>query len=255
VPRLRVLYQVCRDTNDVDDLLAHTEAARSTPGCEESECYRAFEHAENLCVIELWTDEWAYTAHWRELVQSGKAWDTILRSTADRTYGRNGTEFYWQQYYSNKDGVWTPPEDHERSSAVLWAGGGPVRIIGQATRGEIQETMPVLVAYSEETRREPGCLQFEHHGSIEPNAQNDSVNLELWTSQVIYDRHWALRRRSVAAGAVLASGGRSTERPERRFGGNGYEYYQCVYYTHLYDHWRPEDVDRWSESVRWRGWG
>lgn len=251
--RLRVLYQICREPGDHDDLLAHSAAARAEPGCEESECYRGFEHRENMAIIELWADEFAYSDHWRKLVQAGTAFDTILRSSGTRAYGRNGYEFYWQQYYATKDGVWTPPEDHERSSVVLWAGGAQVRIIGQATRGEIRETLPQLVAYSEETRREPGCLQFEHMQSIEENAEGDTVNLELWADQVIYDRHWALRRRSVAHGAVLASGGRSTERPERQFGNSGYEYYQCTRYAHLYDHWRPEDISRWSESVRWRG--
>jgi quinol monooxygenase YgiN len=255
MPRLRVLHQVCRRQGDDEDLLVHTAASRATPGCEEAECYRAFEKPEDVAVVELWTDEFAYSARWRELVDSGEAFKTILRSSPEmRSYGQDGTEFYWQQIYANKDGVWTPPEDHERTSAVLWAGGGTVRIIGKSTRGQIEETMSQLAAYSEETRREPGCLQFEHMHSIEPNAHGDSVNFELWTDQLIYDRHWALRRRSVAAGAVLATGGRG-ERPERQFGGNGYEYYQYSRYRHLYDHWRPEDVNRWSESVRWRGWG
>jgi quinol monooxygenase YgiN len=255
MPRLRVLYQLHRPLGDDEDLLAHTAGARATAGCEEAECYRAFERREDIALIELWSDEFAYTERWRGLVASGEAFNTILRSSAGRTYGNDGVEFYWQQIYANKDGVWTPPEDHERSSAILWAGGGPVRIIGKSTRGEIRETMAQLIAYSEETRREPGCLQFEHMQSIEPNAQGDTMNLELWTDQVMYDRHWALRRRCVAAGAVLASGGRQTDRPSRQLGGNGYEYYQYTRYSHLYDHWRPEAVERWSESVRWRGWG
>lgn len=251
---LRVLHLLCRRAGDDEDLLAHSAAARATSGCQEAEVYRAFERRENVALLELWSDEFAYGERWRKLVESGEAFRTVLRSSAERTYGPDGSEFYWQQIYAIKDGVWTPPEDHERSSAVMWASGAPVRIIGKGTRGQIRETMADLIAYSEETRREPGCLQFEHHQSIEPDAEGDSVNLELWTSQVIYDRHWALRRRSVAAGVALASGApRSAERPARRFGGNGYEYYQYVRYTHLYDHWRPEDVDRWSESVRWRG--
>ena len=252
--RLRVLHQLCREMSDDADLLAHTAAARATPGCEEAECYRGCEHRENVTLIELWSDEFVYSDHWRALVKSGEAFKTILRSSAQRTFGHDGSEFYWQQIYATtKDRVWTPPEDHERSSVVRWAGGGPVRIIGKSTRDHAPETLPPLVAYSEETRREPGCLQFEHFLSIEPGAEGDHVNLELWTNQVIYDRHFVLRGQSTAAGAVLASGGRNVERPPRTLGANGYEYYQCVRYTHLYDHWRPEDVDRWSETVRWRG--
>lgn len=251
--RLRVLYQLCRRPGDHEDLLAHTGAARSSPGCEESECYRGFEFSENVTIVELWSDEFAYSDHWRKLVEDGTPWNTILRSSAERSYAQNGCEFYWHQHYSTVQGVWIPPEDHERSSVLMWPGGAQVRIIGQSTRGQVQETLPQLVAYSEETRKEPGCLQFEHYQSIEPGAEGDTVNLELWTDQVIYDRHYSLRYKSMAAGAVRASGGRNMERPARALGANGFEFYQCVRFTHLYDHWRPEDVYRWSETVRWRG--
>ncbi len=248
--RLRVLYQLLREGDDVSDLLDHTAAARMQPGCDEAECYRGFEFPEHVAVVELWVDEFAYSGHWRDLLESGEAFDTILRSSppADQSVG----EFYRHQYHANKDGVWTPPEYAQESSVILWPGGAQVRIIGQNTRELSPDTLPQLVAWSEETRKEPGCLQFETLQSFEPEAEMDTLTLELWTDQIIYDRHWALRRRSVAAGAARASGGpRNVARPERRLGTNGFEFYQCGRFTHLYDHWHPENVACWSETVRW----
>src|ERR1044071_3383744 len=100
--RLRVVHHLCRAAGDDEDLLAHTAAARMAPGCEEAECYRAFERRENVAVLELWSDEFAYSERWRALVNSGEAFKTVLRSSAERSYGRNGSEFYWQQIYTIK---------------------------------------------------------------------------------------------------------------------------------------------------------
>jgi quinol monooxygenase YgiN len=248
---LRILHQLSRELGDDEDLLVYTAAARCGAGCQEAQCYRGFEHRQHVAVVELWSDEFAYSDYWRLLLESGEVFKTVLRSSAGRSDGRNGAEFYGHQPFSQKEGVWMPPAYQERSSVVLWAAGAAVRIIIQATRGGIPESLPPLIRWSQETMREPGCLQFESFQSIESGAGSDTLTLELWADQVIYDRHWALRRRSVAAGAALASGNPQPERPPRTFGTTAFEWYQQVLYSHLYDCWRPVDVERWSETVRW----
>ena len=123
-----------------------------------------------------------------------------------------------------------------------------MRIISQNSRTNPEATLPQLVAYSEETRKEPGCLQFEHFHSIE--FEPHTMNLELWTDQVTYDAHWRLRGRSRASGSPRASAGEG-ERPPRQQGTNGFEFYQQAPFQHLYNRWLPADVHHWSSSVRW----
>src|SRR5436309_533442 len=89
------------------------------------------------------------------------------------------------RYGGRPEGVGPPSNAVDRKSRLAWPGRAQVRIISQNTQGRIHETLPQLVAYSEETRKEPGCLQFEHFHSVE--FEPHTMNLELWTDQVIYD--------------------------------------------------------------------
>jgi quinol monooxygenase YgiN len=245
---LRVLYQLCRELTDDGDLRTHTEQARSEKGCLEAECYRGFEQSEHIAILELWEDEYAYSEHWTRQLEHDMAFSTILRSSGVRRSGEDGAEFYRHRYFQTSEGVWTPPEAIGRQSRIDWPGGGQVRIISQNSRARIEETLPQLVAYSEETRKEPGCLQFEHFHSVE--FEPHTMNLELWTDQVIYDAHWRLRQRSRASGASRASAGEGP-RPPRQQGTNGFEFYQRAAFTHLYNRWLPVDVREWSDSVLW----
>jgi quinol monooxygenase YgiN len=244
---MRVVYQLCREIGDDKDLIAHAHAARSAAGCLESQGYRGFEFPENIAIIELWEDEFAYSAHWARLLESEEAFTTVLRSPGTRHLGGDGFEFYPQQYFGNVEGTWTP-RGRDKVSAVRWAARLPVRIVGQHTRVITDEFVANLLAYVRETCREPGCFQFEHFRSIENDS--DTCTLELWADQIIYDKHWKLRRASQSAGARLASAG-EFERPPRLHGNDGYEYYQWVPYKHLYDHWAPEEYTQWSETVLW----
>ena len=124
-----------------------------------------------------------------------------------------------------------------------------MRIIGQHTRKIVEDTLPRLAGYSIETRREPGCIQFEHFHSIEFDP--DTLTLELWQDQVIYDLHWQLRAKTRITGATFGSAGGSSERPDRLQGTNGYEFYQQLPFQHLYDRWLPIEPSKWSESVTW----
>ncbi len=245
---LRVLYQLSREPGDHADLCDHTKRARGEPGCREAEVYRGFECSEDIAILELWDDEDAYSAHWERELEGDAAFGTLLRLSGTFGMGEHVTEFYTHQYFVTSQGVWTPSNAVERKSRIDWPGGAQVRIISQNTRGNIQESLPQLVAYSEETRKEPGCLQFEHFHSVE--FEPHTMNLELWTDQVIYDAHWRLRGRSRTSGATRASAGEG-ERPARVQGTNGFEFYQRTAFVHLYNRWLPRDVSQWSATVVW----
>lgn len=241
-----MLYLLRRQTGDHKDLEKLADATRGEEGCLEAECYRSLEFSENLAVVELWADEISYTAHWNRLLEGDSARESILRSEGADT----SAEFYRHQGYASQAlGPWTPPEWEGVRPAITWPAGGRVRIIGQTSRANVESSLPDLKAFSGETRREPGCIEFEQFQSVE--YTEDTMTLELWTDQVVYDFHWSLRGQSRRAGSVLASSG-TAERTDRIQGTNGFEFYQCAMFKHLYDRWRPVDVSQWSEQVIWR---
>src|SRR5437660_6907051 len=96
---LRVLYQLSREAGDHVDLCAHTKRARGEVGCREAEVYRGFESSEDVAILELWDDEYAYSEHWERELENDAVFGTLLRTSGQLGMGEHVTEFYAHQYF------------------------------------------------------------------------------------------------------------------------------------------------------------
>jgi quinol monooxygenase YgiN len=136
----------------------------------------------------------------------------------------------------------------------------PIRFIVQSNPGDADKRLPALARYAEESRREPGCIQFEDFRSMaEPQ---DLLHLELWQSAEAWDAHWFKLLQSDKQGAVapflelIENADPSltgVEAAPREFGANGIELYEQRFYAHSDGVWFPA-VDSGPQSVRWPAW-
>jgi quinol monooxygenase YgiN len=240
---LRVLHQLVRPVADDAQLIGAAQATRSEPGCLEAECYRNIEQPQQLAVVELWADQWSFSEYWsRRLLEEGQ--DAPLRSSEDAGYEHAATEFYAYALFHRPDRAWQPIESRENGK-IFWPASNGVRILSQAAASNLEEWIPWGLSNARETRREPGCLQFDHLQSIE--FPEHVLLLELWQPpQSIYDAHWQLRLKSNANALGIRR-----EPVPRRLGTAGIEFYRYQRFVHLYDRWLPAEVDRWSETILW----
>jgi quinol monooxygenase YgiN len=241
LPAIRALHQLVADDSQGAELVDYVQRVRKQPGCVEAECYRSVDDPRNAGIVELWRDQHAYGDYWTRVLDSPEQ-DVVLRAAAQPGPGRAGSEFYRHQYFY-RDRIWVPVDHRDRTQKVRWPASGSVRIIIQNSQSNVDTIAPVLLGNARETRREPGCLQFEWFRSIE--FRNHMLLLELWQDQAIYDAHWHLRIATGSGGAV------AREPAPRQQGSNGLEFYRYQPFTHLYDRWLPADVTRWSETVIW----
>lgn len=242
--RLRVLHQFQSGSGADAELIELTQGTRKEEGCLEAEAYRNFEHADRLAIVELWEDQYVYGAYWERRLQAiGDA--AAPRSSALFDNEPAQSEFYSLQYFRRPDRVWEAADHADKPTKIAWPAGDGVRIISQSGASNLEEWLPTGLANARETRREPGCIQFDHLGSLE--FATHALLLELWSpNQAIYDAHWQLRIKTNAAMA-----GVRRVSTERIHGASGIEFYRYQRFTHLYDRWLPAELERWSETVIW----
>jgi quinol monooxygenase YgiN len=235
---IRVLHQLRTDRGD-DELASYASEAGAYPGCVESECYRSTRDRETVAVVQLWRGEDAFSAYWAELLGAAGN-DLVIGRVGASGAPASTTEFYRHQYF-DLDRIWIASTYASQASRINWPAYGAVRIIIQDSLAEFDAELPDLHANTNETHREPGCLQFEYFRGAQ--YEGHSLLLELWESQQIYDAHWHLRiktRRPV-----------TRKKAPRESGKNGREFYRHAGFRHLYDRWLPASVDQWSETVTW----
>lgn len=239
---IRALHQLAAGESQNAELVDYVQRARKEPGCMEAECYRSIDDPGSVAIVELWRDQHSYGDYWaRVLEDPGQG--VVLRAASRHAQGDSGSEFYRHQYFQ-RDRIWVAVDHQDRTQKVFWPAAGSVRIVIQGSQANVEETLPALLDNARETRREPGCLQFDWLRSVE--FPNHMLLLELWGDQAIYDAHWQLRIKTGSGG-----GGAVREPAPRQQGSNGQEFYRYQPFTHLYDRWVPADVTKWSETVIW----
>jgi quinol monooxygenase YgiN len=256
--RLAVQSNVA-DKARVEAALAAAALVRAEEGCLQYELFRSIEFPENLAQLELWESETAYDRHWRrlrdELASAGLLADPSAHLSAPnhhgmphapRREGLNGVELYpYARFVRSPADVWVHAEEAQRIDSVRWPAWSAVRII-------IQTNMPVeadagAIKTSLDTRKEPGCLQFEHYRGIE--FPENTVLFELWHDPEIYDIHYLNRIKERMFGGATPSPSRGSV--ERRYGQTGFEWYQHTFFLELDGIWQPENPAYRVSTVRW----
>lgn len=236
---LRVLHRFTMPDTADDRLVAECRTTRTHAGCLEAEAYRAVGSPTAVAVTELWQDERAYGTYWRASLTTG---DTLLTLDLARTDSAD-TEFYRQQHFRPDNGIWRVRNSEVEPHPIAWPARGPVRILIQSCFLDTDEEREWTARNDAETQREPGCLEFRWMRGIEDPRH--VLLAELWESQQIYDRHWALRL------ATGSGGNPDRVRAERTFGTNGAEFYRLQEFRHHYDRWLPRHAPEWSSTIEW----
>jgi len=243
----------------VEAALAAAKDVRAEEGCLQYELFRGIEHPENLTQLELWQSEAAYDRHWQclrgEPARAGLLADGSARLSAPnhhgmphapRREGLSGVEIYLhQRFIRSPADVWVRADEEQRIDSVRWPAWSAVRII-------IQLNMPIeaesgTIKTSLETRKEPGCLQFEHYRSIE--FPENTALLELWRDAEIYDIHYLNRIKDRMFGGITPSPSRGAV--DRRYGESGFEWYQHTFFVEIDGIWQPENPAHRTVTVRW----
>jgi quinol monooxygenase YgiN len=239
VTGIRVLHQLIVDRSHDDELATYAHLQRQTQGCEEAECYRSVSTPERVGIVELWEDQYSFADHWCDVLDD-PAQNLVLRHTRDLPAGQSATEFYRHQYFDS-DGVWIASPHRARRQKIFWPGTGAVRVVIQLSQENSEASLAARRENIRETRREPGCLDFDLYRSIE--FPDDILLIELWRDQTAYDAHWNLRLKSSTGGGGVPA--------QRRQGTNGFEFYRQQAFLHLYDRWVPAAEGTRSETVLW----
>jgi quinol monooxygenase YgiN len=254
VTAIRVVVQGSYATgNDLmPAMVEYSRGLRKEAGNLQAEDFGSTEFPGQFLHLELWESAAAFDAHWAkapgiDLLGSWQAPNHHGTLAAPRRQGENGIEFYRHVIYSRSENYWAPAEDGERVASVRFPAWGAVRIVIQGTSPPGPPT-PAQLDNSQESRLEPGCIQFEHFRGIE--YPENTCLMELWSTPEIYDIHWLNR--------LLQQAARAGQQPppplppvERRYGRPGAEWYAHSYYTLVDDVWQPENTDLRMVTVRW----
>src|SRR4051794_23499280 len=73
-----------------------------------------------------------------------------------------------------------------------------VRVMVSTCHQDLDDRLSDLIRYSNEVRKEPGCLQFEYFRSHD--LPETLARLELWESTEAWDEHW--RKLTAEAGGL-----------------------------------------------------
>ena len=165
----------------------------------------------------------------------------LLAGSAPRA---GGHEFCRCERFALVDGAWLPEAAAGRSRAVQWPARGEVRVLIQNAVQASEEMYAKIRDEIAETRREPGCLSYTWCENVE--LPGHLLLEEVWASQVIYDRHWALR---LATADFLGDNLRTPATPQR--GPLAREFYRRQCFTRLYNHWQPVDPDALATTIVW----
>ena len=238
----------------IRELVAESQEIRKEGGCLQAEDFRSVEFPGSLMHLQLWENAASFDTYWQGTGPRGGLSDAAIwqaphhygLTSAPRRHGQGGVEFYRQQYFGRVDNAWVLVDEIERTESIRFPAWGPVRILIQGTSppdGDISAQLD----NAQETRLEPGCIQFEHYRGIE--YPENTCLMELWSTPEVYDVHWLNRLVQQAARA----GGPAVQRPqtERRYGSAGAEWYAHAYYTMVDGVWQPEEGARRMATVRW----
>jgi quinol monooxygenase YgiN len=256
LPAIRVLY--CsnqRDlANEIDRLRVRAALVRAEPGCLEFDTFRDVEYPENFAQLELWESPQAFDAHWQRSKTVGMLCELENlvaphhRGTPEypRRDGNNGAEFYRYRTFAMTNQTFVAKEPAERIESLRWPSFGGVRIVIQSSTDPASDE--AFFAYAAETRAQKGCVEFAFYRSLEFPEHN--LHLELWQGPpVVYDEHFYLRTLHRLYGIGLPRP--PTPPRERRYGVEGFEFYQHGFFTLVGDVWQPEDPAQRLSTVRW----
>lgn len=257
MPRIRVMVQNNRKDieNLIPALIERAKTTREAPGCLQCEFFRSSDIPENMLHLELWDSVQSFDAYWQahpdatfalgepHLLQSPYHWGS---PDLPRRHGQNGVEFYRHTFFERYEEAWVPTDRSEMPVSFRWPSYAGVRIINQGTSDP--ENEGDRTKYTNDTREEPGCIQFEQYRSIEFPVH--VTNLELWTDPRIYDYHYLNRILQRQWGLLTRPAGSSTPIP-RVNGENGFEFYQSSYYALVDGVWQPENEPERMVTIRW----
>jgi quinol monooxygenase YgiN len=107
---IRIVSNVAIDPAEVDGYLRYwsqrSPQCRAEAGCQQYQVFRSIEVPNEFALLELWSDQGAYDAHW--VAQRAIPGRPVF-PRVPRTHGRDGLEFYFdQRYYKLRDGRWVP---------------------------------------------------------------------------------------------------------------------------------------------------
>lgn len=234
---LRVLHDF---TGPVErDLLVRSAGAlRSSVGCVSAEAYASVTGDEHVALTALFESEQDYWTVWDA---AAKVDD--LRAVLDDPQ-RCVTEFYQRTDFAVADGIWAPVAADRAARRIFWPANGQVRIIIEYAVQPNDRMRALAVREIADTRHEPGCLQYDWLESLEVPEQ--LLLLEVWSDQVIYDRH---SQKRVDTAAYRGDSLRKVAEPKR--GVASREFYRRQCFSPQYDRWLPADVAGYSASVHW----
>jgi quinol monooxygenase YgiN len=256
LPPVRVLY--CSNRRELetqaDRLRDRAAAVRAEPGCLEFDTFRDVEHPENFAQLELWESPQDFDAHWQRSKPAGMLCDVddLIaphhrgRPEYPRRDGNNGAEFYPHATFAMTNATFVAKDPAARIESLRWPSRSGVRIVIQSSTDASDDA--AFFPYSAETRAQKGCLEFAFYRSLEFPENN--LHLELWQGPpVVYDEHFYLRTLHRLYGMGLPRP--PTTPRERRYGSDGFEFYQHCFFTLTGDVWQPEDPAERLSTVRW----
>lgn len=128
----------------------------------------------------------------------------------------------------------------------------PIRVLYCSNQHGHDTQIDDLRERAREARAESGCLEFDYFRDVE--FPENFAQLELWESQLAFDRHW---QRWATSGVFCDLRNLSAPchagAPEypRRHGNNGAEFYRYQRFQMLGSLFVPADASDRTESVRW----
>lgn len=244
---VRTLHTFDR-AEDPDALRAETAALREVPGCSSAELYTSLSPEDEFhAFTTIWESEADFDAWWAT-VRTGASPEifTLLATDdpADPDLDRAGSEFYPRTPFALREGVWVPEAADENARTIFWPARGPVRVIIQNAVDASDAMYAKIRAEVVDTRREEGCLEYAWLENVE--LPGHLLLLEVWSDQIIYDRHWELRRRTAA---FVGDNLRTPTTPKR--GPISREFYRYHDFRHHYDRWLPADPSAHATAIIW----
>lgn len=88
------------------------ERANAERGCLQYELMQSTTTPSNFAILEHWADKDVYDEHW-EAERSREIPYAHLLDWGTRITGRDGVEFYEQQYYQSVNGKWVPADTEQ----------------------------------------------------------------------------------------------------------------------------------------------
>ncbi|WP_394277368.1 putative quinol monooxygenase [Luteococcus sp.] len=238
---IRVLHEL-PTLDDPELLLAELAQVRDLDGCDSAELYRSLAAGEDSHALTMtWRDEDSHDAFWQQVL--GGEFPELWRLVATGDSVEGATEFYRCERFALVDGAWRPEGAGERR-AISWPARGEVRVIIQNAVQATEAMYDKIRDEIAETRRELGCTSYAWHENVE--LPGHLLLLEVWSGQMTYDQHWALR---LATADFLGDNLRTPAEPQR--GPVAREFYRRQRFAHHYDRWMPCDAAQVATTIVW----